>query len=154
MGAVARKSQKYEKSVVRDPQYLRQDQYANGSNLSACIALHARFSTNPQSWFQWLLDLIDPARFETVMANHMLYHAPDLRRAIAELCRVLRPGGWLFAATNGPTGLREIQELLRQVRGEIEARGHFTVTIDVGVITGRCAVRGSLPFPAPGTRGA
>ena len=33
------------------------------------------------------------ASFEVVMANFMLYHVPDRPRALAEICRVLRPGG-------------------------------------------------------------
>ena len=32
-------------------------------------------------------------RFDLVMANHMLYHVPDRGRALAELARVLAPGG-------------------------------------------------------------
>jgi ubiquinone/menaquinone biosynthesis C-methylase UbiE len=38
--------------------------------------------------------------FGLAMANHMLYHVPDIPRAVAGLRRVLRPGG-LFIATTG-----------------------------------------------------
>ena len=31
--------------------------------------------------------------FDTAIANFMLYHVPDLPRAIGEVRRVLRPGG-------------------------------------------------------------
>jgi SAM-dependent methyltransferase len=48
------------------------------------------------------------AQFDVLIANHMLYHVPDLQRAIGELRRVLKPGGRLFAAANG---LRHMQEL-------------------------------------------
>ena len=34
----------------------------------------------------------DDSSFDLVLANYMLYHVPDLDRAIAELRRVLRPG--------------------------------------------------------------
>ncbi len=40
-------------------------------------------------------------RCDAVIANHMLYHVPDLAAALAEIARVLRPGGRLFASTNG-----------------------------------------------------
>jgi ubiquinone/menaquinone biosynthesis C-methylase UbiE len=40
-------------------------------------------------------------RFDAVVANHMLYHVPDIERAFSEITRVLRPGGTLYAATNG-----------------------------------------------------
>jgi ubiquinone/menaquinone biosynthesis C-methylase UbiE len=42
------------------------------------------------------------ATFEAVLANHMLYHVPDRQRALAEIRRVLKPGGYLYAATSGP----------------------------------------------------
>ncbi|HAZ62178.1 MAG TPA: hypothetical protein DCZ72_00990 [Armatimonadetes bacterium] len=58
------------------------------------------------------------ASFDAVMANFMLYHLPDRRPAIAELARVLRPGGRLFAATNGSAHLREIRNLEARFRIE------------------------------------
>lgn len=48
--------------------------------------------------------------FDAVIANYMLYHASDLGGAIAELRRVLRPGGVLFAMTNGTRHLLEINQ--------------------------------------------
>jgi SAM-dependent methyltransferase len=44
----------------------------------------------------------------------MLYHVPDLERAIAELRRVLRLGGTLLAATNGQGHMRELWQMERQ----------------------------------------
>ncbi len=46
--------------------------------------------------------------FDTVIANHMLYHVPDRALALAGIRRVLRPGGRLFAATNGDKHLYEM----------------------------------------------
>jgi SAM-dependent methyltransferase len=48
--------------------------------------------------------------FDCAVAAWMLYHVPDLGRAIAELARVLRPGGRLVAITNGEDSLRELWE--------------------------------------------
>ncbi|MBN1874962.1 MAG: methyltransferase domain-containing protein [Anaerolineae bacterium] len=50
--------------------------------------------------------------FDIVLANHMLYHVPDRPRALAEIRRVLRPGGKFYAATNGEQHMRELWELL------------------------------------------
>ncbi len=37
---------------------------------------------------------------DVVLANHMLYHVPDLPAALRQIARVLRPAGALLAATN------------------------------------------------------
>lgn len=50
--------------------------------------------------------------FDAVIANYMLYHAPDLDKAIRELRRVLRPGGALLAMTNGQNHMKEINQLV------------------------------------------
>lgn len=51
---------------------------------------------------------------DAVIANHMLYHV-DRGVALPEIRRVLRPGGRLFATTNGESNLRELRDLLRAV---------------------------------------
>lgn len=52
------------------------------------------------------------ASFDAVIANHMLYHAPDRAKALAEIRRVLRPGGRLYASTLGQAHLQELNALL------------------------------------------
>jgi SAM-dependent methyltransferase len=54
----------------------------------------------------------EDASFDCAAANWMLYHVPDVRRAIAELERVLRPGGRLVAATFGDANLAELWQLV------------------------------------------
>lgn len=46
--------------------------------------------------------------FDAVLANHMLYHVPEVSCALSEVARVLRPGGCLYAATNGVGHMREL----------------------------------------------
>ncbi|MBI1259628.1 MAG: methyltransferase domain-containing protein [Chloroflexi bacterium] len=164
-----------------DPKYLKTEQYKDSSKLSARARLHSQYSSNPQSWFDWMFDLYDlppnarvlelgagagwlwlrnaqrippgwnitvsdfsagmvaeqrqslarlsrpfefreidiqaipfeDATFDGVIANHMLYHVPDRPKAIAEMCRVLKPSGKLYAATNGEKHLQELHQLLR-----------------------------------------
>jgi SAM-dependent methyltransferase len=56
------------------------------------------------------------ATFDVAVANWMLYHVPDLDGALAELARVLRPGGRLVAATNGLDHLGELWDLVGRDR--------------------------------------
>lgn len=48
------------------------------------------------------------ASFDTVIANHMLYHLDDPAAALREFARVLRPGGGVAIATNGSDHLQEL----------------------------------------------
>jgi len=58
------------------------------------------------------LDFAD-GTFDVVIANHMLYHVPDLPRALGEIRRVLKPGGRLYAATNGKAHMAELRALIQ-----------------------------------------
>jgi SAM-dependent methyltransferase len=146
-------------------------QYRNTDKLAARIALH-RYGTNPQSWQDWVRELLPlhrgqrvvevgagtgalwserpdialvptdlsaamctalrdkgfaPARcsadalpfaaatFDGAIASHMLYHVHEPAKAIAELERVLRPGGWLVATTNGGGHMAELWEIAKKV---------------------------------------
>lgn len=176
-------------SAFTDPEYLKREQYRDAGNLDRRIALHERFSTNPQGWHNWayaqfefppgspilevgagpgplwarnqgstprdwrvtLSDLsegmIADARrrllefgcfsyvacdvqdlpfpsgtFDGLIANHMLYHVPDLDRALAAVARVLAPGGKLYATTNGETHLHELAAYVRRVRSGASTR--------------------------------
>jgi SAM-dependent methyltransferase len=91
----------------------------------------------------------DDGSFDCVLAAWMLYHVPDLDRALAELARVLRSGGRLVAVTNTEFNLPELWTLFgeRALRlhgfnaenGEEILRRHFPF------VTRRDA-RGTLRF--------
>ncbi|MFN8371531.1 MAG: class I SAM-dependent methyltransferase [Anaerolineae bacterium] len=57
------------------------------------------------------------ASFDVIIANYMLYHVPDRPKAIAELRRVLKPDGVLFAMTNGLHHMQEFEQLIDEVVG-------------------------------------
>jgi SAM-dependent methyltransferase len=95
--------------------------------------------------------------FDCVVANWMLYHAPDIDLAISELARVLRPGGRLVAATNSQRHLEELWLLVgrdktTEVRhffsedGEELLLRHFA-TVD------RRDIVSPIEFDADGVRG-
>ena len=64
----------------------------------------------------------DDATFDIVIANHMLYHVPDRPRALAEIRRVLKPGGRLYAATNGQSHMQELGTLIQQFDPALDYR--------------------------------
>lgn len=169
-----------------DRTYLLDEQYRDATHLSARMALHQRFSTNPQGWQRWCFEQLDlPAdtrivefgcgagvlwrenheripsgwaitltdlspgmlaearerlgelpqitdfqsadiqelpfadgAFDAAIANHMLYHVPDVAGALSEVRRVLQPTGVFYAATNGPSHMRELDSLVRAVAPE------------------------------------
>ncbi|GEP38025.1 hypothetical protein NPS01_16880 [Nocardioides psychrotolerans] len=60
--------------------------------------------------------------FDVVAAMWMLYHVPDLHQGLAEVRRVLRPGGTFVAVTNGDEHVGE----LRRSAGGPPAITHFS----------------------------
>lgn len=53
---------------------------------------------------------IQDASCDILLANHMLYHVPDIHAALKEIKRVLQPGGYLIAATNAKDSMMKIVE--------------------------------------------
>lgn len=52
--------------------------------------------------------------FDVVMANHMIYHLPDIDAGIEEFRRILKPNGVLLVATNGVENMPELKVLMRR----------------------------------------
>ncbi len=73
--------------------------------------------------------------FDALVANHMLYHVPDLDQALSEIHRVLRPNGHLYAATNGAAHLRELGGLIQRFDPRLPAMDEVNRPFDLG--TGR-----------------
>ncbi|MEM6283113.1 MAG: class I SAM-dependent methyltransferase [Chloroflexota bacterium] len=52
--------------------------------------------------------------FDIVMANHVVYLAPDVELMLLEARRVLKPGGLFICATNSVTTMPQFRELFRR----------------------------------------
>ncbi len=89
----------------------------------------------------------EDGRFDTVVAAWMLYHVQDLDRGLAEIARVLEPGGSLVAVTNSVRHLEELRTIFDTLmrgyedrfnaeNGEASLRRHFSkvVTTEANVV--------------------
>lgn len=67
--------------------------------------------SNAQAITYQVVDIQDipypDASFDIVIANMMLYHVPDLHKGLAEVRRVLKPGGVFYCATYGEHGIMD-----------------------------------------------
>lgn len=66
--------------------------------------------------------------FDIVIANMMLYHVPDIYRALAEVRRVLKKGGCFYCATYGEHGIIEyLSKILAGYGVEDNVNKNFTL---------------------------
>ncbi|SCZ11123.1 class I SAM-dependent methyltransferase [Alkaliphilus peptidifermentans] len=73
--------------------------------------------------------------FDIVIANSMLYHVPNLPKAVSEVYRVLKPNGKFYASTTGVNGMTKyLHEKLKEFNPEIDAFGDdsFSFTLQNG----------------------
>lgn len=72
--------------------------------------------------------------FDAVIANHMLYHVPDLPKALFEVHRVLRVGGKFYSSTNGNGGMRTyLYDARKQINANIpELSSGFSFSLQNG----------------------
>jgi SAM-dependent methyltransferase len=81
--------------------------------------------------------------FDVVMARHMLYHVPNIDRAVAESARVLRRGGRFLAVTNSAQTMPEYRDLRQG------AAARYPAVNPPGVDAGRFALENGEAFLAP-----
>lgn len=79
------------------------------------------------------------ATFDAIVANHMLYHLPDVPRALAEFHRVLKPGGRCFAATFSTSNMREFNEAAERFLGTPVSKAATHFGLETGLAPMRAA---------------
>lgn len=52
----------------------------------------------------------DDGAFDVVVSTYALYHLPEPGRAVAEMLRVVRPGGTIAIMTNGDGHMRQVED--------------------------------------------
>lgn len=58
--------------------------------------------------------------FDVIIARHMLYHVPDIDKAICEVRRVLKHDGKFYVSTNGIEHMRELEKLVTSYDANID----------------------------------
>ena len=66
---------------------------------------------------------LEDGTFEVVIANHMLYYITDKPALLAEIHRVLLPGGRFYASTIGERHLAELVDLITRFDAKLVAWG-------------------------------
>jgi ubiquinone/menaquinone biosynthesis C-methylase UbiE len=54
--------------------------------------------------------------YDIILANHMLYHVPDRKKALSEIRRVLKKDGIFYATTLGSDYMKEMRLLIREYK--------------------------------------
>lgn len=88
-------------SLYAAPEVVCVDSSAAAVEATAARGLDARLADATGLPFQ-------DGTFDVVTANHVLYHLPDPEAAIAEIARVLRPGGRFLGIYGTPRHLHEL----------------------------------------------
>ena len=88
----------------------------------------------------------DNQSFDVVMAAHVLEHLPDPQRALAEMVRVLKPGGMVFLCVTRPSLFGAFVQLLWRTWAISEQEGvawlHASQLVDVGYQPARLGFAG------------
>jgi SAM-dependent methyltransferase len=111
---------------------------------SRAMAVEARRSTQPggAAFESGIADVkslpFGDACFDVAIANHMLYHVPDLEAALSELKRVVKPEGRFVAATNGAGHMREVDALISR---HLTLTGRGSMVTDFSLESGSVALR-------------
>ena len=90
------------------------------------------------------------AAFDCVVANWVLYLAPDLDRALSEVARVIRPGGRLVAGTVAADTFAEVRQLLQISKSPTYSFSAESGAAQLDAFFGRVErrdVRGTVVFP-------
>ena len=69
--------------------------------------------------------------FDIIIANHMLYHVPDISKALSEIKRVLKKDGCFYATTTGLNHLKELGDIYRIYEGKAQFNYASEITFNL-----------------------
>jgi ubiquinone/menaquinone biosynthesis C-methylase UbiE len=133
--------------LLRHLARLGQGRLRLGFDLSAGMVVQARRTApiEPVSFFVADIQSIPlpDGTFDVVMARHMLYHVPNIERAISEVARLLRPGGQFLVTTNSAQTMPQYRAILQQ------AAVHFPAMLEPTSANSRFSLENAASFLEP-----
>ncbi|MFX0021305.1 MAG: class I SAM-dependent methyltransferase [Candidatus Hermodarchaeota archaeon] len=63
--------------------------------------------------------------FDVILACHMLYHIPNIEKALTEISRVIKPNGRFISTTVSKNHIKELKDFLFQFDLDIEMKNEF-----------------------------
>ncbi len=63
--------------------------------------------------------------FDVILACHMLYHIPNIKKALKEISRVIKPNGKFISTTVSKNHIKELKDFLLQFNLDIEMKNEF-----------------------------
>lgn len=61
----------------------------------------------------------EAASYDKVVANFLLFYLRDIKKAVSEISRVVKPGGTFICATYGEHHMQEVEELVKEFNPKI-----------------------------------
>jgi len=77
----------------------------------------------------------EDSSFDFAIANHMLYHVPNIDLAISEIARILKADGTFYATTNGNNHMKGLKALVKSFDSRIDYAS-FSVAKEFGLENG------------------
>lgn len=114
---------------ARVSEHYAQVQYLGLDNSLGMLANHAAKGAIFAGDAQYLP--LPDASFDVVMANHMLYHVPDIDQAVREFKRVLKPNGVIVTATNSVGTMPEINFLYQRALVMLSNAAHVETQLPI-----------------------
>lgn len=62
----------------------------------------------------------ETAAYDKVVANFLLFYLRDIKKAVTEISRVMKPGGTFICATYGEHHMQEVEELVKEFNPKIQ----------------------------------
>lgn len=71
----------------------------------------------------------DDCSFDIILANHMLYHASDMKKVLLEIRRVLKKDGIFYTTTMEKDYMKELTDIVREYRSvpAVESRSNGVI---------------------------